>query len=369
VLIGDPKQAIYGFRGADVHTYVAACRDIAARGGAPTVALTRNHRSTPEVIAPLNAILEQEAFSPFFDEGDIRYDQPVVATRPPGGARPGITLLRVEPPTDQRKPRIGEIRAALRNAIAEQIISLSREESDLRLSDIAVLTRSNADGRDVAARLRTSGIPSTLFKAEYLFESGEAGAVRAVLAAIADPDDRTARMNAWLTPFFGMDVPALAAGADPPRDHPLMARLLAWAALAEKRAYARLWPAILNDSGITRRLRLSPAGLRALTNIRHLFDRLQAMASERPMSISDLADRLAMLGVRTPPLGGHGRRHPAGRDRRRCRADHDHSRRQGIGGRGGVRLRRADGTKLVERLHQSPSQRRRTSDCCRESRR
>src|SRR6185295_10327781 len=67
VVIGDPKQAIYGFRGADVSTYRAA-REAITGGPAPTLALDRNFRSTAAVLAATNAIFDDAAREPFFDE-------------------------------------------------------------------------------------------------------------------------------------------------------------------------------------------------------------------------------------------------------------------------------------------------------------
>ena len=74
-LIGDPKQAIYGFRGADVHTYLKA-RDRVAQAGTPPVVLMENFRSTRDLIDAYNHILDPSADPPFLD-GEIRYDQPV----------------------------------------------------------------------------------------------------------------------------------------------------------------------------------------------------------------------------------------------------------------------------------------------------
>ena len=74
-LVGDPKQAIYGFRGADVATYVEARETVAAADEAHH--LTRNFRSTRAVIDAYNAILDQTAAEPFFNHGDVSYDPPV----------------------------------------------------------------------------------------------------------------------------------------------------------------------------------------------------------------------------------------------------------------------------------------------------
>ena len=74
-LIGDPKQAIYAFRGADVYTYLDARKDIC--GDARPVPLDENFRSTERLIRAYNLLLDQQAAPPFFTDEQIRYDAPV----------------------------------------------------------------------------------------------------------------------------------------------------------------------------------------------------------------------------------------------------------------------------------------------------
>jgi len=309
VLIGDPKQAIYSFRGADVHTYVKARQEIRARGGC-VLALSRNYRSHSEVVAAINAILDHEADPRYFSGGDIVYDHPVSAAKPPLGGGPGVTLFTAEAivvgGATAVPVRIGAIKQAMRSAIAAEIRKLrgagagagaGASAARASLSEIHVLVRSNAEAREVAACLHEADIPNVLFRPDDIFKSVEATQVRALLVAIADPGDRAARLAAWLTPFFDVSLGELARMPDPAPDHPLMARLEAWKALAELRSYDVLWGRILDDSGVARRLRLSSAGLRRLTNYRHLFDLLHAKAASRPSSIADLAALLGALAA------------------------------------------------------------------------
>ncbi|MEO5768479.1 MAG: UvrD-helicase domain-containing protein, partial [Polyangia bacterium] len=298
VLIGDPKQAIYGFRGADVQTYVQAREEIRARGGV-VLPLARNFRSHPEVVDAYNAILDQNAAPPYFSGDDIGYHHPVSAAKPPLGTGPGITLLSADAPADRSVPaRIGTIRRALREEIVAEMGRLAaRPGGGVPLSEIFVLTRSNSEAREIASRLHAAGIPNVLFKPDNIFGSAEAAQVRALLLAIADPADRAARLTAWLTPFFDVRLQDLATCADPPPEHPLLARLLAWKQLADAHDYDQLWARILDDSGVARRLRLAPAGLRRLTNYRHLFDVLHAAAAARPLSLGDLAGLLAAFAA------------------------------------------------------------------------
>ena len=76
--------------------------------------------------------------------------------------------------------------------------------------------------------------------------------MRDLLRAIADPRDPAKRLRAWLTPFFGLslaELPAAAAGGD----QPLLDRLLAWHAAAERGELAGLFGRILDESGVVRR--------------------------------------------------------------------------------------------------------------------
>ncbi len=79
-IVGDPKQAIYGFRGADVQTYIAA-RDEMLRAGATRVALTVNRRSSERLVEAANHLIVGNLGQPLLDPRyGISYDEPVTAS-------------------------------------------------------------------------------------------------------------------------------------------------------------------------------------------------------------------------------------------------------------------------------------------------
>jgi exodeoxyribonuclease V beta subunit len=309
VLIGDPKQAIYGFRGADVHNYVAARGDILAREGA-FFPLECNFRSADEVLRGVNAILDQAVLTPFFTNPDIVYDHPVESDRGALGSGAGVTLFQLDLSERPTKPlRVVAIKRALRRAIAMEIGRLRAEQPGLRLSDVFVLTRSNAETGELAAELRQWGIPHAFYKQEGLWKTAEAEHVRTLLAAIDDPLDRAARMQAWLTPFFGLTLGELEAMGAPPAHHPLLARLFAWKRFGEARHYPALFARILDESGVTRRLRLNPAGERRLTLYRQIFDQLLADTAARRLSVNELIATLGRYAAgQFPPSADGGTR-------------------------------------------------------------
>ncbi len=203
-LVGDSKQAIYGFRGADVATYIAACDSIAPPEDRH--ALRRNHRSTRAVIDAYNAILDQSAENPFFT-GSVRYDAPVSfggADDVPVEASAPITLLRVTTADDEvgRLP-MRAVREGLARAIAGEVAGLLAAGDPPRASDIFVLTRTWIEAKAAATALAARGVAAVIYNQEGLYGSPEARQVRDLLRAIADPRDPAKRLRAWLTRSSG----------------------------------------------------------------------------------------------------------------------------------------------------------------------
>ena len=296
-VVGDPKQSIYGFRGADVNTYADACRAIGPAGA--QVALDRNFRSTDEVIEACNALLDQGAPLPFFSTG-VGYPNPV---RPGGAAgagdpaQPPLSLLRVAAEGEEKLLPMRVVRATLARAIADEIAALLAAPGAPPPHEVFVLTRIRRESQTIAAALAARGVPAVIFGQEGLYDTEEARHVRDLLRAIADPHDPGKRLRAWLTPFFALpitELPAAAAGGD----QPLRDRLLAWHATAQAHDLSDLFGRILDDSGVVRRELAAGDRLRRLTNYQHLFEVLAAEAARTGVGVGDLARRLAALVAR-----------------------------------------------------------------------
>lgn len=300
-VIGDPKQAIYAFRGADLQVYLQAQETIKKAGG-PVVALDKNFRSTPPLLEACNAVFEQDETSPFFT-GDIRYDHPVKAGRPDhrlidekGNEVPPVVLFQLQWKTDSIK--VSEAREALAARIAHEIYRLTTQEAfrfgkkgeqeTLTEKDIFVLTRSYREGNEIGNALRERGIAHVYYKQEGLFQTREAEQVRHLLAAVADPRDRSKRFRAWLTPFFGLSLSDLTACKDIPGDHPLLSRIVGWKALADAKEYEELFTGILEESGILRRELFLSDSERAITNYLHLFEILLAEVNRERCTLAEL---------------------------------------------------------------------------------
>ncbi len=314
-LIGDPKQAIYGFRGADVQTYLEA-RARVVEGGGVVAPLEENFRSTDALIRAYNEILDQRVAEPFFT-GPIRYDSPVRCGRPErtlldrdGQPAAPVVLYELQHTGERKKdgtpkaPNQPEAREAIAAQIAREIRSivagsLQLQHDGMRRpiepSEIFVLTRTANEGYEVGNALRQAGIAHAYYKQDGLFQTDEAHHVRDLLGAIDDPHSLSRRLKAWLTPFFALTLAELENSRGLPGTHPLVQRLLDWKALADDKEYDRLFTHILEDSGVLRRTLFADDGERELTNYQHLFELLLEQAHRNRATLRELILQLTQF--------------------------------------------------------------------------
>ncbi|MBL0219270.1 MAG: UvrD-helicase domain-containing protein [Myxococcales bacterium] len=301
-IVGDPKQAIYGFRGADVQTYVKA-REEMLRAGATRVSLDVNRRSTDQLVAALNHLLGGNLGLPLLDPAHgITYDEPVKASGDVvmevgvHEARAPITAIALggKGSSDERKVAIG-------TAIGEEIERLRKEPprwtlrgapQAFSLGHVMVLTRSNKDSSEIASALRERGLPCALVEPEKLFRTREASELAAVLAAIAAPRDRSERLRALRTRFFDVPWSDLVRVVDGPDHHPQIAQLFDWAQLASRRAYEALFRRVVEDSRFAERALVLGGGERAITNTWHLIELLLAEVARSRCDLHELVTQL-----------------------------------------------------------------------------
>lgn len=277
-LVGDPKQSIYSFQGADVRTYLRACEDLVAAGGS-RFALRRNWRSTPELIAALNGILRRPGW---FSE-DIVYDARNEVLAPErkesdGGSAnrwigPPVRIVRIEGSAGSR-------RAAWANHVAATILSMKGgavrlpkgeawKDRVLDWGDFAVTVQSRKSVAPLRRAFRRAGIPFALYKENGVFSSRAAREFSCLLGAVAEPPSATAlKLRALFTRFFGV-VPSdprpsdrLSEGA------PESLALERFASLSREGRWPVLFREILARTGIQRRILSEPDGDRHWMDLR-----------------------------------------------------------------------------------------------------
>ena len=320
-VIGDPKQAIYGFRGADVHAYLHA-REQLSKSGAAVVPLRENFRSTVDMIEACNLIFDQHAAAPLFT-GEIAYSNPVKCGRPAlravaasGQPIAPVTLMKFQPRDDRYKfsrrmrealgPRIAQ---AIRRIIEEpahaiEICGDRPAPRKITARDVYVLTRTNRDSAEIGKYLRQAGVSFAFYKQDGLFQTREAADILDLLRGIDEPGRRSNRLKAWASPFFAVEYADLVRLDDERNSQPMLERLFEWRALAEAGRFADLFDALLHQSGLVERELLLSDSRRELTNYEHIFEILTEQGSRHGISLAEIIELLdAYITGRASPAG------------------------------------------------------------------
>ena len=305
VLIGDPKQAIYSFRGADIHTYLAA----RGAAGSAVHSLAVNYRSDPAVVGAVNALFgaTRDAFA--LGEIDFRPVTPAaIAERPrfdaPARFRAGLRVsLLSRRAAAAASPEAGdeESAIALRFARTRWMQALARDVAELlesgatiggrRIapSDIAILARRKLELDAARRALEGLGIACVSRGEGNVFESREAWELSSVLAAWLHPGDLGRLRAALSSGAHGFDARALAAeGDDSPELSALAERFAEYGRLWSQSGFGRAFETWRAREGVTERLLAYQDGDRRLTNWLHLAELLARVASERGPARSGL---------------------------------------------------------------------------------
>jgi exodeoxyribonuclease V beta subunit len=306
-LVGDAKQSIYRFRGADVFTYLRA-RDEIGGDKAQSVQLEHNYRATAALVAANNAIFDQTAQHPIFT--GILEHTPLMCGRPDrtlvdgdGRAVSPVHVMRFREAADTRAlSMLGERMGREIATITDPLRPWRLDGCPLRPSDVFVLTRTAREGRTIGTALRAAGVPHAFYKQDGLFQTDEAKELRTLLLAIDSPNDRARRLAAWLTPFFGLPLTVIERARDLPSTHPWVASFPMWKALADARDFDRLFEWLIRDTGLIRREIFFGNGERELTNYLHILELLLEHAHASRATIRDLVHLLSGLidGTRLP---------------------------------------------------------------------
>lgn len=340
-LIGDPKQSIYSFRGADIFSYLS----VAEKEHINLRSLPANYRSSPQIVQAVNALFMEKDKPPFVFE-KISYE-PVVSGRSPNyrlvindrEAEAALNLCWLSSEKGQyynRQQALGHIHYYVANKIA-QILSLSQqdqagfeslvpelEDEKIRPRDIAVLTITNRQAQDLRQYLNETGVPAVLHSSGNLFETREATEVYRVLQAVLRPNDPGSVLTALSMSLFGLDAATLARYSLDEQTESEYSLWIRWFSryrhewfehgiirmftklLASEEADQqdmpegqRQWLAVLQkeNPGLRKDVRLNlmslPDGERRLTNVRHLMEILHQEEKNQNLSPERLLRWLA----------------------------------------------------------------------------
>ena len=203
VVVGDPKQSIYRFRGADVNAYLEE-RDVKN-----LISLDTNFRSDGDMITALNALMDGQSFG-----NQIDYVQVKSAPKNKGSQLSRFQPVEIVNLGDKPLANVPQKVAALR--VAELLKNAQINGEKVALSDICVLVRSNQIGISLERELRSMKIPAVSGGTASVIQSEAAQSLQQLLQAIDRPSDMGLVRTAVSSMFFGrslLDPAVMAHGA------------------------------------------------------------------------------------------------------------------------------------------------------------
>ncbi|MFP6855299.1 MAG: 3'-5' exonuclease, partial [Opitutales bacterium] len=295
-LIGDPKQSIYRFRGADLEAYFSFAKETGAR----KYSLTRNYRAVTPLVHAVNSFFELS------DEPFLHKELPFAEVKSNEGG--SVDLEKTfswgsdsTPPMEIREmksiggtnPSHPGMRRAILRDMGDEIERLLAEGAlgggRVRSKDIAILVRSNNQAREVWRYLRRRRLPAIVFSDVSLFEGEEAKELSWIMEAIVDSRNERSIKRALATGLMGKTAKDFETWQDVPEEwEDWVGRFRGYLATwREKGVYVALRHLFLDSQALQINLR-RPDGERRVTNFLHLAETLHQASSENPLSPASL---------------------------------------------------------------------------------
>ncbi len=293
-MVGDPKQAIYAFRGADVFAYLQARRDAAEQFG-----LRINRRSAPGLVSAVNTLfgggnpfLLASGTGPLIPHNASQaVDTPPRSLAAPEDRAP-LRFWHLPPELSN----VDDIGAAVAAATANEIVVLLKRAREGKLMlvdsmegkgprrfegrDIAVLVRTGRQGTLVRRELARRGVAAAQHSQDDVFSSDECRELRLVLEAVTKPSDRGRVTAALATRMLGLDGAAL----DRLRHGDALAGEMRLFRDDQERwlrdGFLPMFRRMLRERGVAGRILAEQGGERRLTNLLHLGELLHQAAHD-----------------------------------------------------------------------------------------
>ena len=282
ILVGDPKQAIYSFRGGDLDAYLSARPTDEAR----VSDLATTYRSAHGLVVALNTLFGRPRA---FGNPALVHPEATAARQDADLPLPadghGRLVAWVVPDADsdqwiRAQPRRERAAACTAAAIVDLLGRTMGAGADtITPSHVAVLTRTNLEAQLVYVALRARAVPTVIRDDGDVMRSETASDLSSILKAMLSPTHPGWRRAAMATRLFGYDSAMLAdlTSADVAQR---LASFSEWGDLWRRRGIAALMAGLEAHSEATLRLARAPAGERHLTDLRHLVELLQAREAE-----------------------------------------------------------------------------------------
>jgi exodeoxyribonuclease V beta subunit len=311
VVVGDPKQSIYRFRGAELSAYLAAVEYATATGGS-LHSLDSNWRSDPALLAALERVFTRSSDGAGVTFGDdaVSFHR-VTAGRVDDGRRlvdptsdAALRFRVMHPPSDAKgKVAAADGHAWVRLDVVDEVVRVLTDVEIVRQpgadpvptrpSDIGILVRSNAVAEEIADRLRGAGVPVSTSGTDSVLESAGAFHWTTLVEALQRPTSIAAARAVAIGAFGSHDAASIAM-LDEAGDTALLDRQRELVDALGRGGVPRL-VATLRQGGHALRILARTGGERLLTDLDHVAELLQRGTGGRPCTPARLASVLDEL--------------------------------------------------------------------------
>jgi len=284
VMIGDPKQAIYSFRGADLGTYLQARSDAQATNDDALHTLTGNHRSSVGLVQAVNHVFMQTPHPFASAQGEIEFVEVSAQGKEPalvvnGEEYPPLTVWQMHPQTEADVVSSTSYLHHTAQVFADQMADLLNKKVATP-GEMAVLVRNQKQADAVRHALRARHIPSVyLSDHTSVYQATEAADLWRLLRAVASP-----RQTGWVRAAVGSRLWALdlhevlATTQDEAQWEQLLEQFHQWHGLWQQHGVLPMLHQWLHSQQVAQRMLAQPDGERRLSNLLHLGELLQHAA-------------------------------------------------------------------------------------------
>jgi len=293
-LIGDPKQAIYKFRGADIFSYFKAREEAGFQW-----TLDKNYRSHPALVHAVNTIFVSRSNSLFFDHLPFHPVNPAKDDRDfylSAGDKDLSSMVYCQlAPNEQSKDErwsSGKAADQFLTFILDEIITLLYGNQPVMIMDgdrcrpltardIGVLVRSNSQAYRYHQAFATAGIPSIVTGQKTVFKSQECKQLLLLMQSLCMPSDTRQLKKALALDWFGLNGQELYhLFQDDIEFDKVSNRFHSYSQLWHKSGFLSMMNHLLNSEGVFDYLAVSQMPERRLTNIQHLLELIQVIESK-----------------------------------------------------------------------------------------
>jgi exodeoxyribonuclease V beta subunit len=305
-VVGDPKQAIFAFRGADLPTYQRARKQLREEAGAAFLPLDTNWRSAPELLDALNCLFLDGEWFPRDSKIDYReVHAPADEERSSRIVtdltnRAALTIVDVRPwemPRQARKQFARfvacEIHRLLTGTGGQPAFVFAHKGTSARpltAADICVLVFKRNEAEPLTEELEKLDIPYSFHKPTGLWQSEEVHQLETLLVCLSRPEDRASLRKALLTCFFRIRPADLVQCQDLPLSHPARRLYQQWLDYAEARQWSALFQSLLEDTGLLLQALENDVRAQQLATLRHVMGTLERVGHGENRDLLGLVD-------------------------------------------------------------------------------